>query len=120
MQHSISICCVLGVLAEAGFGDTQTTWHAGLIHYQLNLDCQPASYTISYSSEEPETQTVVNGLLGLPPAALQAALGFSTADFQLWQSEAPTSKFIQVADADCAARCGLSSNATVISFSTRN
>lgn len=92
----------------------------GLIHYQLNLDCQPASYTISYSSEEPETQTVVNGLLGLPMPALQAALGFSSADFQLWQSEAPTSKFIQVADADCAARCGLSSNATVISFSTRN
>ncbi|KAK9825785.1 hypothetical protein WJX74_007381 [Apatococcus lobatus] len=92
----------------------------GLIHYQLNLDCQPASYTISYSSEEPETQTVVNGLLGLPRPALQAALGFSSGDFDLWQAQAPTSKFIQVADADCAARCGLSSNATVISFSTHN
>ena len=29
---------------------------AGLIHFQQNLGCKPATYTISYNSEDPGTQ----------------------------------------------------------------
>lgn len=29
---------------------------AGLIHFQQNLGCEPATYTISYNSEDPGTQ----------------------------------------------------------------
>ena len=29
---------------------------AGLVHYQQNLDCYTATYTISYNSEDPGTQ----------------------------------------------------------------
>ena len=30
--------------------------HAGLIHYQQNLDCYTASYIITYNSADPGTQ----------------------------------------------------------------
>ncbi len=29
---------------------------AGLVHYQQNLDCFTATYTISYNNEDPGTQ----------------------------------------------------------------
>ena len=33
--------------------------HAGLIHYQQNLGCDAATYTISYNSEDPGTQVAL-------------------------------------------------------------
>ena len=33
---------------------------AGLAHYQQNLDCYTATYTISYNSEDPGTQVFQN------------------------------------------------------------
>ncbi len=39
--------------------DQLTMWDsftAGLVHYQQNLDCYEATYTISYNNEDPGTQ----------------------------------------------------------------
>lgn len=33
--------------------------HAGLIHYQQNLGCDAATYTISYNNEDPGTQVAL-------------------------------------------------------------
>ena len=35
---------------------THAMSRAGLVHYQQNLDCYTATYTISYNSEDPGTQ----------------------------------------------------------------
>lgn len=36
---------------------------AGLVHYQQNLGCEPAMYTISYNNEEPGTQVSLHTLM---------------------------------------------------------
>ena len=33
--------------------------HAGLVHYQQNLGCEPAVYSISYNNEDPGTQVCI-------------------------------------------------------------
>ena len=58
---------------------------AGLVHYQLNLGCSDAVYTISYSSDMPQTQQAVPSLYALPDQALATALGISTA--QVWERQ---------------------------------
>ena len=41
----------------------RSIWHyflTGLVHYQQNLDCNPAYYTISYNNEDPGTQVILH------------------------------------------------------------
>ena len=44
------------VLLSLNDGEGEILLSQGLMHYQQNLDCQPAYYTISYNNEDPGTQ----------------------------------------------------------------
>ena len=40
------------------------------MHFQQNLGCDVATYTISYGSDNPGTQLVAPGLFGLPASGM--------------------------------------------------
>ena len=48
--------CVQGLYSKLNVYLTPAMPCAGLVHYQQNLDCYTATYTISYNSEDPGTQ----------------------------------------------------------------
>ncbi|KAK9795842.1 hypothetical protein WJX73_000683 [Symbiochloris irregularis] len=84
-----------------------TVFPQGLVHYQQNLACEPAQYTISYNSEDPGTQVSVPGLVGLPNEVVAAAMGFASNanGFSSFLATVPTGKFIANSDPECVARC---------------
>lgn len=84
----------------------------GLVHYQLNLGCSDAVYTISYSSDMPQTQQTVPSLYALPDEALATALGISTAQVNSIKSGVPTGNFITRNQA-CMQACGAKTNGTL-------
>ncbi|CAK0737411.1 hypothetical protein CVIRNUC_000908 [Coccomyxa viridis] len=79
----------------------------GLVHYQQNLDCYTASYTISYNSEDPGTQMTYPSLLALPDSAVAATLGLNQTGLASLKNEHPPTAFVPKSDAECAARCKL-------------
>ncbi|KAK9835419.1 hypothetical protein WJX81_008222 [Elliptochloris bilobata] len=83
-----------------------TLFPQGLIHYQQNLGCNTATYTISYNSENPGTQVVVPALSKLP--VFGASLGLDANSSKSAMSSVPAAPFVDSSDPLCVARCKLS------------
>ncbi|BDA44486.1 probable Nectarin-1 [Coccomyxa sp. Obi] len=79
----------------------------GLVHYQQNLDCYDATYTISYNSEDPGTQVTYTALQGLPNSAAAATLGVTESSYAALKAATNKGTFIKSSDPDCVARCQL-------------
>ena len=76
---------------------------AGLLHYQFNSGCSDATYTISYSTSDPQTQNAVASLLKLPTNLVATALGTTTDSITALKSGVPSGNFVQ-RDSACIAR----------------
>ena len=53
----------------------------GLIHYQQNLDCEPATFLAALNSEDPGVVTITTRFFELPSEAIQVSYVFSTSSF---------------------------------------
>lgn len=76
---------------------------AGLLHYQFNSGCSDATYTISYTASDPQTQNAVAALLKLPVDLVATALGTTTDAITALKSGTPSGNFVQ-RDPACIAR----------------
>ena len=90
----------------------------GLVHYQFNDACEPATYTITYNNAEGGTVNIVPALMKLPKAVVMSALGVNETIYEAIVGEAPTTNFIQ-GPAECLKRCGGSSETSLASVAGR-
>ncbi|KAK2079409.1 hypothetical protein QBZ16_003100 [Prototheca wickerhamii] len=90
----------------------------GLVHYQFNNACEPATYTITYNNAEGGTVNIVPALMKLPKAVVMSALGVNETIYEAIVGEAPTTNFIQ-GPAECLQRCGGSSETSLASVAGR-
>ncbi|KAK9815559.1 hypothetical protein WJX72_005714 [[Myrmecia] bisecta] len=78
----------------------------GLVHYQRNLDCSPASYVITYNDEDAGTVNLAPALLNLPQDTVMDVLGLDAPGYQgLLQSAHNDTFTIGTASIDCRKRC---------------
>ena len=75
----------------------------GLIHYQQNLDCQPARYISALNSEDPGVLTVSNRLFTFPLEALTATFDLSPYIVQHIKRNLPEN--IAAGRKECLIRC---------------
>ena len=62
------------IVNDIGKGEA-TFFPEGLIHYQQNLSCEPATYISALNSEDPGVVTITTQFFQLPDEALQGSLG---------------------------------------------
>lgn len=53
-----------------------TNFPQGLIHYQQNLGCEPATYTLFLNSEDPGSVTITSRFFELPSEAIEVSFRF--------------------------------------------
>lgn len=61
------------VVNDISTGDV-TFFPESLIHYQQNLDCEPATYLSALNNEDPGTVTITTRFFELPTEAIQVCL----------------------------------------------
>ena len=79
----------------------------GAIHFEQNLNCEPATFVAAFNNEDPGVLTIANALFGSLPATIVGAslggLNISTIeDIRLEVAQNPS-----VGIAECRKRCGL-------------
>lgn len=83
-----------------------TVFPQGLIHWQQNMACTTAQYTISYNDEQGATINAVPALLAMPKATLMAALGINSSLYDAIISSTPKGN-LYLGQLDCQTRCGI-------------
>jgi len=78
----------------------------GAIHFEQNLNCEPATFVAAFNNEDPGVLTISSGFFGLPATIVGATLGglnISTIeDIRLQLEQNPG-----IGIAECRQRCGL-------------
>ncbi|CAM9799008.1 unnamed protein product, partial [Laminaria digitata] len=74
----------------------------GLVHYQQNLGCEPATFLVALNSEDPGAVILVSLFFDLPSEALLNVDEAALSALQQQLSEAPA-----LARLECLERCGL-------------
>ncbi|KAJ1454285.1 RmlC-like cupin domain-containing protein, partial [Pelagophyceae sp. CCMP2097] len=82
-----------------------TFFPQGLIHYQQNLGCKPATYISALNSEDPGVVTITTRFFELPPEAAADSLGVGDADVERLITGLPAGP--AAGRAECLARCDL-------------
>eukprot|EP00904_Undaria_pinnatifida_P006379 jgi/Undpi1/2871/HiC_scaffold_14.g06248.m1 len=77
----------------------------GLIHYQQNLDCYPATFLAALNSEDPGVVTITTNFFQLPSEAIQASLNFDDPTLKNLIASLPEAPAL--AQRGCLKRCGL-------------
>eukprot|EP00904_Undaria_pinnatifida_P006385 jgi/Undpi1/2877/HiC_scaffold_14.g06254.m1 len=77
----------------------------GLIHYQQNLDCEPATFLAALNSEDPGVVTITTRFFELPSEAIQASLNFDDPTLKNLIASLPEAP--AMAQRMCLQRCGL-------------
>ncbi|KNC81563.1 hypothetical protein SARC_06120 [Sphaeroforma arctica JP610] len=110
LVYMVSGAVTVGFVGENGGGaimnnlsaDMSTFFPQGLIHFQQNMECEPAVFVSSLNGVDPGTITLPEQLFALPTEALSAAFGQSEAAINLIRNVLPMS----IARSDCLARRG--------------
>ena len=82
-----------------------TFFPQGLIHYQQNLDCEPAEYISALNSDDPGVLTISTRTLALPDEALQAMLNLNAGQLATLREGIPSGP--AQGRIECLRRCGL-------------
>ncbi|KAL6779116.1 hypothetical protein ACKKBF_B18695 [Auxenochlorella protothecoides x Auxenochlorella symbiontica] len=90
---------------------TSAVFPQGLVHYQYNTGCSPATYTITYNDAQGATVNIVPALVNLPQAVVMASLNISEMAYAELVLGAPTTNFIAEVD-ECMAKCTVKSQST--------
>ena len=61
------------IINDISQGDV-TFFPQGLIHYQQNLGCSPATFVNAFSSEDPGIDTITRSFFNLPAEAVKASM----------------------------------------------
>lgn len=81
----------------------------GSIHYQANVQCDPATFIATLNDSDAGTNSVAQGFFGLNGDVVQASLGwpesFKGQDLEAFRSQIPASLAARVQE--CVQRCGL-------------
>eukprot|EP00904_Undaria_pinnatifida_P006383 jgi/Undpi1/2875/HiC_scaffold_14.g06252.m1 len=77
----------------------------GLIHYQQNLDCEPATFLAALNSEDPGVVPITTTFFQLPDEAIQASLNLDDAGLKKLMESLPEAP--AMAQRMCLQRCGL-------------
>ncbi|CAM9252730.1 unnamed protein product [Scytosiphon promiscuus] len=76
----------------------------GLIHYQQNLDCEPATFLAALNNEDPGAVTITTRFFELPSEAIQASLNFQDPALQALIESLPEAP--AAARLECLKSCG--------------
>ncbi|PSN64485.1 RmlC-like cupin, partial [Corynespora cassiicola Philippines] len=86
-----------------------TVFPMGSIHYQVNPNCEPATFVASLNSEDPGTSQVAQGFFGLNAGVVDATLGFpgqiNGKNFEEFRGVIPAN--IARGIDECLVKCGL-------------
>eukprot|EP00904_Undaria_pinnatifida_P006376 jgi/Undpi1/2869/HiC_scaffold_14.g06246.m1 len=86
----------------------------GLIHYQQNLDCYPATFLAALNSEDPGVVTITTRFFELPSEAIQASLNLDDPTLKALIASLPQAPAL--AQRECLQRCGLLDDDDTFSF----
>eukprot|EP00904_Undaria_pinnatifida_P006374 jgi/Undpi1/2867/HiC_scaffold_14.g06244.m1 len=92
------------VVNDLSMGDV-AFFPQGLIHYQQNLDCYPATFLAALNSEDPGVVTITTRFFELPSEAIQASLNVDDPTLKALISALPEAP--AMARRICLERCGL-------------
>lgn len=82
-----------------------TFFPEGLIHYQQNLDCEPAEYISALNSEDPGVVTISTQVFTLPDEALQATFNLNAEQVKILRAGIPAGP--AKGRIECLKRCNL-------------
>ncbi|CAM9923033.1 unnamed protein product [Ectocarpus sp. 6 AP-2014] len=77
----------------------------GLIHYQQNLDCEPATFLAALNNDDPGAVTITTRFFELPTEAIQASLNVEEPALQKLIESLPDAP--AAARQQCLQRCGM-------------
>eukprot|EP00903_Cladosiphon_okamuranus_P019871 g18264.t1 len=77
----------------------------GLIHYQQNLGCEPATFLAALNNEDPGAVTITTRFFELPSEAIQASLNFDDPDLAALLKALPEAP--AAARRQCLKACGM-------------
>jgi len=86
-----------------------TVFPMGSIHYQVNNNCQPATFVATLNSEDPGTSQIAQNFFALNSAVVNATLGFPATldgkDIDKFRASLPANLALGVDK--CLAKCGI-------------
>ena len=95
----------------------QVDLHAGLVHFGLNQQCEPAQFIASFPTSDPGTVTISSAFFNLPLSALRATLGLDSETVQMLVDKVNSIQQVNPSfDQECLARC----NITMPEFTEEN
>eukprot|EP00752_Nemacystus_decipiens_P018324 g16440.t1 len=86
----------------------------GLIHYQQNLGCEPATFLAALNNEDPGAVTITTRFFELPSEAIQASLNFEDPELQALIESLPEAP--AAARRQCLKMCGLDNGEDNLSY----
>jgi len=82
-----------------------TVFPQGLVHFEINLECTPATFLSAFSSEDPGTLTIANRLFDINQLALTSTFNTTNELIDALRIRIPTNPALLVGE--CRKRCGL-------------
>ena len=79
----------------------------GSIHFEANLDCQPAVFVAAFGDSDPGVLQIAQGLFGLPTQVVGAVLGNDLTSDQITTLKSMIPANVAVGLDECVQRCGL-------------
>ncbi|CAN0444968.1 unnamed protein product, partial [Ascophyllum nodosum] len=96
------------IINDISQGDV-TLFPQGLVHYQQNLGCSPATFVAALNSEDPGTSVITTNLFNLPIEAIKArtraVLPVDDTDLEAIITALPT--VLTTSRQECLEECGL-------------
>lgn len=83
-----------------------TIFPGGSFHTQLNPECEPASATVAFTSEDPGSELIADNTFALPDSVIDKTFGHAIAgeDIDKVRHAIPGATIIKVEE--CLAKCG--------------
>lgn len=79
----------------------------GAIHFEANLECEPATFVAAFGDSDPGTLQIAQGLFGLPAQVVGAVLGNDLTQDQITNLKSMIPANIAIGLDECVKRCGL-------------
>eukprot|EP00026_Physarum_polycephalum_P015061 Phypoly_transcript_15654.p1 GENE.Phypoly_transcript_15654~~Phypoly_transcript_15654.p1 ORF type:complete len:249 (+),score=42.16 Phypoly_transcript_15654:48-794(+) len=93
----------IGHILEEGMA---TVFPQGAIHFEINLECEPAVFVAAFNNEDPGVQTTASSFFGLPADVAAVSLNISSI-----QTVEDLAKYLPhnpaIAMKECMQRCGM-------------
>jgi len=85
-----------------------TVFPMGAIHFEMNLNCEPAMFVAAFNNEDPGVLTIANGYFGLPAEIAAAGLNLTVRTVSQLAAFLPENPALGILE--CRMRCGLPLN----------